>query len=149
MINLIIFSALLTTGEIHATLPDDTKIEARRRGGKGGKKRRRGEMASDSKGARSYKGQIIGDSMSVTINFKWLIQLVIFVAMVVYGWWQLESRIQELERNMVLALEEIELHEAERKHAEKAHVTQMEERMLWYESELNLNPFSWGKKNKK
>ena len=104
---------------------------------------------SDSKGARSYKGQIIGDSMSVTINFKWLIQLVIFVAMVVYGWWQLESRIQELERNMVLALEEIELHEAERKHAEEAHVAQMEERMLWYESELNLNPFSWGKKNKK
>ena len=41
MIKLIIFSALLNTGEIHATLPDDTKIEARRRG-KGGKKRRRG-----------------------------------------------------------------------------------------------------------
>ena len=87
--------------------------------------------------------------MSVTINFKLLIQLVIFVAMVVYGWWQLESRIQELERNMVLALEEIELHEAERKYAEQTHVAEMEERMLWYESELNLNPFSWGKKNKK
>ena len=42
MIKFIIFSALLNTGEIHATLPDDTKIEARRRGGKGGKKRRRG-----------------------------------------------------------------------------------------------------------
>jgi len=42
MIKLIIFSALLNTGEIHATLPDDPKIEARRRGGKGGKKRRRG-----------------------------------------------------------------------------------------------------------
>ena len=49
---------------------------------------------------------------------------------------------------MVLALEVIELHEAERKEAEEAHVAQMEERMLWYESELNLNPFSWGKKNK-
>ena len=41
MIKLIIFSALLNTGEIHATLPDDTKMEARRRG-KGNKKRRRG-----------------------------------------------------------------------------------------------------------
>ena len=41
MIKLIIFSALLNTGEMHATLPDDTKIEARRRG-KGNKKRRRG-----------------------------------------------------------------------------------------------------------
>ena len=100
-------------------------------------------------GARSYKGQIIGDSMSVTINFKWLLQLIVAVGMVVYGWWRLESRIQELERNMVLALDEIELHEAERKTAEEEHVAQMEERMLWYESELNLNPFSWGKKKKK
>ena len=41
MIKLIVFSALLNTGEMHATLPDDTKIEARRRG-KGNKKRRRG-----------------------------------------------------------------------------------------------------------
>ena len=100
-------------------------------------------------GARSYKGQIIGDNMSLHINIKWLIQLFVFAGMLVYGWYQLESRIQELERNMVLALEEIEFHEQERKQAEEAHVQQMEERMLWYESELNLNPFSWGKKGKK
>ena len=100
-------------------------------------------------GARSYKGQIIGDSMSVTINFKWLLQLIVAVGMIVYGWWQLESRIQGLERNMVLALDEIELHEAERKHSEEAHVAEMEERMDWYETELNLNPFSWGKDKKK
>ena len=100
-------------------------------------------------GARSYKTQVIGDSMSVTINFKWLLQLIVFVGMVVYGWWQLESRIQELERNMVLALEEIELHEAERVESQQAHVDEMEERMKWYESELNLNPFSWGKGKKK
>jgi len=104
---------------------------------------------TNKEGARSYKTQVIGDSMSVTINFKWLLQLIVFVGMIVYGWWQLESRIQELERNMVLALEEIELHEAERKHAEQAHVEQMEERMLWYENELNLNPFSWGKNKNK
>ena len=41
MIKLIIFSALLNTGEIQAVMPDDTKIEARRRN-KGNKKRRRG-----------------------------------------------------------------------------------------------------------
>ena len=87
--------------------------------------------------------------MNLTINIKWLIQIFGLVGMIVYGWYQLESRIQELERNMVLALEEIEFHEEERKHAEQAHVAQMEERMLWYESELNLNPFSWGKKKKK
>ena len=42
MIKLIILSALLNAGEIHATLPEEPKIEARRRGGKGNKKRRRG-----------------------------------------------------------------------------------------------------------
>ena len=105
-------------------------------------------MADDKQGARSYKGEVIGDSMAITINFKWLLQIIAATAIVVYSFWKLESRIQELERNMLLALQEIELHEAERKHAEQAHVEQMEERMLWYESELNLNPFSGGKKKK-
>ena len=106
-------------------------------------------MAEKKDGARSYRGSVIGDSMNLTINIKWLIQLFVLVAMIVYGWWQLESRIQELERNMVLALEEIELHDKERQVSEKKHIAEMEERMLWYESELNLNPFSWGKKKKK
>ena len=42
MIKLIIFSALLNTGEMHAMPPEDTKIEARRRGGKQQKGRKRG-----------------------------------------------------------------------------------------------------------
>tara|TARA_Y100001938_G_scaffold131479_1_gene188620 strand:- start:209 stop:538 length:330 start_codon:yes stop_codon:yes gene_type:complete len=99
-------------------------------------------------GARSYKGQIIGDSMAITINFKWLLQIIAATALVVYSFWKLENRIQELERQMVLAMDEIELHEQERKHAEEKHVREMEERMEWYETELNLNPFSWGKKKK-
>ena len=104
----------------------------------------------DKEGARSYKSQIIGgDSFAVTINFKWLLQIIAGTAIVVYAFWRIEGRIQALERHMVLALEEIELHEAERKHSEKKHLADMEERMEWYESELNLNPFSWGKKKKK
>ena len=42
MVKLIVLSILLNTGEMHAVMPDDTKIEARRRSGKGNKKRRRG-----------------------------------------------------------------------------------------------------------
>ena len=102
-----------------------------------------------NKGARSYRGQILGDSMAITINFKWLIQIIVATGMLVYAFWTFESRIQALERHMEIAIEEIELHEEERKLAEKAHVSEMEERMEWYESELNLNPFSWGKKKKK
>ena len=106
-------------------------------------------MKNENKGARSYKGEVIGDSMAITINFKWLLQIIAATAIVVYAFWQIEGRIQDLERKMVLAMEEIELHEQERKDAEQKHVAEMEERMLWYESELNLNPFSWGKKRKK
>ena len=109
----------------------------------------------DNKGARSYKGQIVGDSMAITINFKWLIQIVVATAMLVYAFWTFESRIQALERNMLLALEEIELHEGERQIAEEEHRHQLEaqlqEQTVWIEKELgiNLNPFSWGKKNKR
>ena len=105
-------------------------------------------MADDKKGARSYKGEVIGDSMAITINFKWLLQIIAATAIVVYSFWKIEGRIQELERNMVLAMEEIQLHNEERKEAEEQHIREMEDRMLWYESELNLNPFSWGKKKK-
>ena len=105
-------------------------------------------MADENRGARSYKSEVIGDSMAITINFKWLLQIIAGTAVAVYFFWRMESRIQELERNMVLALEEIELHEQERKIAETKHIKDMEDRMLWYENELNLNPFSWGKKKK-
>ena len=105
-------------------------------------------MAEKKDGARSYRTSVVGDSMNLTINLKWLIQLFVLVAMIVYGWWQLESRIQELERNMAVAMDEIELHEQERKSAEQAHIREMQEQMDWYQTELNLNPFSWGKKKK-
>ncbi len=49
---------------------------------------------------------------------------------------------------MVIALEEIELHDQERQAAEQAHIQEMQEQMDWYQTELNLNPFSWGKKKK-
>ena len=94
------------------------------------------------------KPSIIGDSMAITINFKWLLQIIAATAIVVYAFWKIEGRIQALERNMELALQEIELHEDERIASEKAHVDAMKEQMDWYEKELNLNPFSWGKKNK-
>ena len=91
----------------------------------------------------------INDSFAVTINFKWLLQIIAGTAIAVYAFWKIEGRIQELERNMVLALEEIELHNEERKLAEERHIQEMQEQMDWYQTELNLNPFSWGKKGKK
>ena len=105
-------------------------------------------MNDEKKGARSYKSEVIGDSFAITLNFKWLLQIIAATAIVVYSFWILEARIQALERNMVVALEEIELHDAERKQAEQEHIREMQEQMDWYQTELNLNPFSWGKKKK-
>ena len=102
--------------------------------------------AAKKDGARSYRGEVIGDSMSITINFKWLLQIIAATAIVVYAFWKIEGRIQDLERNMVLALEEIELHDQERKAAEEKHVKDMEEEVSLLKKELNINPFSWGKK---
>ena len=109
-------------------------------------------MASSNepnRGARSYRTDVIGDSMSLTINFKWLIQIIVATAMLVYAFWKIENRIQTLERNMVLALDEIELHNEERKAAEEKHIKDIQKQLEWYETELNLNPFSWGKKKKR
>ena len=106
-------------------------------------------MTDDNKGARSYKGQVIGDSYALTINFKWLLQLLAGTAIVVYFFWRMESRIQTLERNMDLALQEIELHDLERAAAEEQHKQEMEEEISLLKTELNINPFSWGKGKKK
>ena len=97
-------------------------------------------MADEKKGARSYKSEVIGDSMAITINFKWLLQIIAGTAVVVYFFWRMESRIVDLERNMVIALEEIELHDQERKAAEEQHIEDMESLL---KTELNINPLSW------
>tara|TARA_R110000824_G_scaffold111891_8_gene260721 strand:- start:290 stop:607 length:318 start_codon:yes stop_codon:yes gene_type:complete len=97
-------------------------------------------MTDEKKGARSYKGQVIGDSYALTINFKWLLQLIAGTAIVVYFFWRMENRIQTLERHMDLALEEIELHDQERQAAEEQHIQDMESLL---KTELNINPLSW------
>ena len=108
----------------------------------------------DNKGARSYKGEVIGDSMAITINFKWLLQILGATALLVYTFWQYEGRIQELERNMTIALEDIAIFEEDRAKQEEKRVQLLEEQMqeqnVWIEQELgiNLNPFSWGKGKK-
>ena len=107
---------------------------------------------NDNKGSRSWKGQVVGgDSYAITLNFKWLLQIIGATAVVVYGWYQLETRIQELERNMGTATEQVESLNEERRLAEEKHIrdleAQMQQQAEWYEQELgiNFNPFSWGK----
>ena len=97
------------------------------------------------KTARSYRASVVGDNTIVSINLKWAGQVLILVAGLVYSYLQIENRIAELERRMELAdsqiLELVDKNMIEEQKEREA----MEERISFFEKELNLNPFSWKK----
>ena len=70
------------------------------------------------------------------------------VSGIIYGYLQITNRIAELERGMELASTSIE--ELVNKHMIEEQKTRaaMEERISFFEKELNLNPFSWKRKKK-
>lgn len=95
------------------------------------------------------KKQTINDSMDITINFKWLLQLIVLVSVAVYGFWQLENRIAQLENNVNSAMDQLMIIEEERKIQSEANLQELKKELNWYQKELNLNPFSWGKSKEK
>ena len=101
------------------------------------------------KTARSYRATVVGDNTVVSINLKWLGQMLVLVAGLVYGYYRIETRIGNLEQGIGVANDEIadliSKHIAE----EEVKIAQMQQELDWYEKELNLNPLSWGKKKKK
>ena len=101
------------------------------------------------KTARSYRATVVGDNTVVSINLKWLGQMLILVASLVYGYYRIETRITNLERGIILANEEIESLVSKHIADEEIKITKMQEQLKWYESELNLNPLSWKRKKRK
>ena len=101
------------------------------------------------KTARSYRATVVGDNTVVSINLKWLGQMLILVASLVYGYYRIETRIADLERGIQLANEEIEDLVSKHIAEDEVKIAQMQEQLEWYQKELNLNPLSWGKKRKK
>ena len=101
---------------------------------------------SENNGVRSYKGQVIGDSMSLTFNFRFLINAVAVFGTIIYGFYKFQSRIEELERKMAEADQTIE--DLLEKHvlAENLAISELEEKVAWYEKSVGgLNPLSWKK----
>tara|TARA_R100001594_G_scaffold98976_1_gene133512 strand:+ start:508 stop:789 length:282 start_codon:yes stop_codon:yes gene_type:complete len=90
----------------------------------------------------------IDDNFRISLNIKWLGQIIVAVAFVVLGYLRIENRLAELERRMELAdnriLELVEKNQIEEQKTREA----MEERISFFERELNLNPFSWKRKKK-
>ena len=104
---------------------------------------------SDDKTYRSYGVTKLDDNFRISLNIKWLIQIIVGVGFIVMGYLRIENRIADLERRMESANSSIE--ELVEKHIqeEEVKITQMQEQLEWYQQELNLNPLSWGKKKKK
>jgi len=99
--------------------------------------------------ARSYKGTVIDDNAVVSINLKWLGQLLVLVSMLVYGYWRIESRLGQLEDEMLTA--DVKIEDLLDKHMEEERIqrNELEEKLSFYEKEFNINPLSWGKRKKK
>jgi len=96
--------------------------------------------------ARSYRTAILDDNAIVSINLKWLGQIAVLIGMLVYGYWQIESRIRKLEDKVTYADEQIgsllDKHILE----ERVERQELAEKVAWYEK--NINPLSWGKKKR-
>jgi len=101
------------------------------------------------KTARSYRASVVGDNTVISLNIKWLIQVLVAVAGVVYGYLQIENRIGELERGIQIANEEIADLVSKHIAEEEIKMIEMQQQLEWYQKELNLNPLSWGRRKKK
>jgi len=106
-------------------------------------------MSDKPKTYRSYGMAKIDDNFRISLNIKWLGQIIFGVTLIVLGYLRIENRIAELERRVELSDTNIE--ELVNKHIaeEEVKIAQMEEQLDWYQKELNLNPLSWGKKKRK
>ena len=105
-------------------------------------------MSAKPDTARSYRATVLDDNAIVSINLKWLGQIAVLIGMLVYGYWQIESRIRRLENSVLTQTEQIgsllDKHIVE----ERIERQELAEKVAFYEKEFNINPLSWGKNKK-
>jgi len=106
-------------------------------------------MSEQPSTARSYRTAILDDNAIVSINLKWLGQIFVLVSGLVYGYWQIESRIKTLESKMAFADEQIGNLLSKHIVEERLERQELAEKVAFYEKEFNINPLSWGKKKRK
>ena len=106
-------------------------------------------MSAKPDTARSYRTAILDDNAIVSINLKWLGQIAVLIGMLVYGYWQIETRISNLENKMGAANEQIADLLSKHIVEERAQRQELADKVAFYEKEFNINPLSWGKRKKK
>ncbi len=86
--------------------------------------------------ARSYRTAILDDNAIVSINLKWLAQILVLIGGLVYSYWRIETRIINLEKNV--SKSDIQIQELVEKHIleEQQKFAELEEELKWYEKAL-------------
>ena len=106
---------------------------------------------SEEKTYRSVGMAKIDDNFRISLNIKWLIQIIVGVGFIVMGYLRIENRIKSLEQSMESANTEISNLIDKHIEEEEVKIAEMQEQIEWYQKELNLslNPLSWGKKKRR
>tara|TARA_R100001594_G_C3894185_1_gene229196 strand:+ start:142 stop:462 length:321 start_codon:yes stop_codon:yes gene_type:complete len=99
--------------------------------------------------ARSYRTGIIDDNAYITINWKLLVQFAVCVFGLGYTYMDLQNRIEGIEEELVQANLEIRRLISKHQLEESAQLEALEDKLKFYEKELNINPLSWRKRKKK
>jgi len=106
-------------------------------------------VSEKPKTARSYRGTIVDDNAIISLNIKFLANVILAIGALVYGYWKVETRIATLEGKMLEANEQIgsllDKHIVE----ERVERAELAKKVAFYEKEFNINPLSWGKRKKK
>tara|TARA_R100001463_G_scaffold27227_2_gene63240 strand:+ start:180 stop:500 length:321 start_codon:yes stop_codon:yes gene_type:complete len=106
-------------------------------------------MSENLKTARSYRGTVVDDNAVLSINIRWLGQILILVGTLVYSYYRIETRLAMLEDSFADADQRIgdllDKHIVE----ERIEREELAEKVKFYEKEININPLGWGKKRRK
>ena len=97
--------------------------------------------------ARSYRTAVVDDNFSIQLNIKWLGQICILLGGILFGYWNIISRLEKLEYRMSESDTQIEELVSKHIKEEQARYEKMEEEIKWYQK--NINPLSWKKKKRK
>ena len=108
-----------------------------------------GEVNEKPQTARSYRTNVIDDNLVLSFNFKFLVNCLFIGGAALYGWFSLQERIAKLEEEVLEAHAEIRSLMDKHQLEESAQLAELEEKLKFYEKELNINPLSWGKRKKK
>jgi hypothetical protein len=88
------------------------------------------------KTARSYRGAVVDDNAVISINIKWLMQMCVVIAGLVYSYYTVIQRITDLERRV--SDSDTTITELVNKHIqeEEERYAQMEEELKWHQKLL-------------